>query len=145
MKEILPGTITYGLFALFSNLLVQNDAEAFTLSSSIIPSRSLVPSVPHLRCAQWQIRRAVKPWSGEDEYVGKYFDDDPKFSQDDDDGDEDSGDSLDKIDETRRLIEAQQKQIDLLEKRLTNVIQRVEGALSEGTEIGPAGEKPPHY
>jgi uncharacterized LabA/DUF88 family protein len=107
MKEFFPRTIIYGLFVLHSNPLVQNDVDAFTFSSSI-PSRSLLPSVPRLQYSRCRILQAEKPWNGEDEYVGKDFHDDPKFSQDDDDN------SLDKIDETRRLIEAQQKQIDML-------------------------------
>ncbi|MBC7419819.1 MAG: SlyX family protein [Bdellovibrio sp.] len=49
------------------------------------------------------------------------------------------------IDELNEVIYQQQQQIDLLEKKLSSIIKRVEGAMNSGNEIGPPGEKPPHY
>ncbi len=49
------------------------------------------------------------------------------------------------LEELNQVVYDQQRQIDDLEKRLGLTIKRVEGAMSGGNEIGPPGEKPPHY
>lgn len=46
------------------------------------------------------------------------------------------------IEELNKVIYDQQKAIDILEKRITSLSQR----LQEFTEdVGPANQKPPHY
>jgi SlyX protein len=49
------------------------------------------------------------------------------------------------LEELNQVVYRQQLQIDQLEKKIASVIKRVENALVTGDEIGPAGEKPPHY
>lgn len=49
------------------------------------------------------------------------------------------------LDELNEVVYQQQRQIDDLEKRLSLLIKRVESAMTGENEIGPPGEKPPHY
>ncbi len=49
------------------------------------------------------------------------------------------------VEELNQVIYRQQQQIDLLENKYSHIIKRIEGALTSVEEIGPPGEKPPHY
>ena len=49
------------------------------------------------------------------------------------------------LEELNQVMYKQQCQIDALEKKLSVTMKRVDGALGGDGEIGPAGEKPPHY
>lgn len=48
------------------------------------------------------------------------------------------------LEELSQVLYEQQKTIDHLEKTVVQLTKKLDDAL-EGTEIGPANQKPPHY
>lgn len=50
------------------------------------------------------------------------------------------------IEELHQVIYNQQKQIDLIENKVTVLIKKLQEQMENGTpEIGPGDQKPPHY
>lgn len=49
------------------------------------------------------------------------------------------------IEGLQQSVYEQQKEIWKLQERLNRHVERLEDLAAGGSEIGPAGEKPPHY
>ncbi|MDG0816295.1 SlyX family protein [Bdellovibrio svalbardensis] len=49
------------------------------------------------------------------------------------------------LEELHQVMYQQQKKIDQLEAILSSLVKRIREGNVTGEEIGPAGEKPPHY
>lgn len=49
------------------------------------------------------------------------------------------------IEDLSDVIYKQQQQLDLLEKKIKNILNRIESGFNSESKIGPANDKPPHY